>query len=212
MTGAFLSSSGYIVQMITRNPLADPFIIGTSSGAMLGIILLIFLGVPPSSFLYFFVVISLSFLSTYLALIIARMSKITGGILLSGIAINSFIISIILFFIMFSKEHSLSFLHISFGSFSYSEWNNIAYSLIPAVISLIFILIMMKDIKIVAFHDDKSLTVGIKRDTVVFLSILFSSALSSSAVFLSGIIGFVGLMAPHITRLLFKDISEEKKF
>ena len=210
-TGAFLSSAGYIVQMITRNPLADPFIVGTSSGAMLGIILSILLGVSSSSCGYFFIVISLAFISTYLSIMISRASKIPGNILLSGVAVNSFILSIIVLGVIFSKENSLSFLHISFGSFSYSDWRSIVYSLIAGVFSVLFVFIMMKDIKIIAFHEDKSLTLGINRNRVVFLSLLFSSALSSLSVSLSGIIGFVGLMSPHITRLLFRSLCEEKR-
>lgn len=208
LVGFLLSTAGLVIQHLTRNPLADPFIIGTSSGAMLGIIISSFLSVSSYSLTYFFIVNIFAFFSTSLSLRISSYTRFSD-IVLSGVSVNSFILSLIVLFVIFSEKHSLDFLHISLGSFSYSDWKSIIYSASTGGLAVFLIFFFIKDLKIISFHEEKSKTLGIdKHKTTIFLYLL-SSLLSSSAVSLSGIIGFIGLMSPHITRIYFNNSKLE---
>ncbi|MCX7641563.1 MAG: iron ABC transporter permease [Elusimicrobiales bacterium] len=204
IAGYLLASSGFLVQRVTLNSLADPFIIGTSSGAMLGIIISRIFGFYDYSFFYFIIINLCAFITVYISWWFSVYFQKETSILLSGIAVNSFVISMIVLYVIFSREASINFFHLGFGSFSYSQWSSILYSIVSSLIAFIIVIFVWKDIEIISFNQDKALTVGIDIKLTRFLSFLSVSLLSSSAVSLCGIIGFVGLMSPHIASFVFK--------
>ncbi|MEF3281050.1 MAG: iron ABC transporter permease [Elusimicrobiota bacterium] len=202
LTGFSLSTAGFILQLVTKNPLADPFIIGTSGASMLGIILCSLMQISFYDIRYFFIIIFFSLSVTIFSYKLSYLgsSKSANNILLSGIAINSFILSLIVLLIIFSREWSINFMHISFGSFSYSDYNKLTvlYSIFFILIFLLFFL--NKYILVFSFDDDKSKTLGIDSNKIKFIIFVIVSFLTSISVSISQMIGFIGLMIPHITR------------
>jgi iron complex transport system permease protein len=208
ISGFSISSAGFLLQYITRNPLADPFIIGTSGGVMISVILSKIFLISSYSFFYLFMNSFFGVAATFFAFKIASISqRVISNILLSGFAINSIVFSIIVFLIIFSKENSLYFLNISFGSFSYLDYKIIFYSFLFLFVVLFFIRFLFKYIISISFDDEKSITLGIDVKKIRFLVFIISSVLTSLSVSLSGMIGFVGLMIPHITRYFFSEFS-----
>lgn len=198
LSGFLLATAGFISQRITSNPLADPFVIGTSSGAMLGVIISQLTDIRFYSFYYFIVINSITLAIVYLSWWLSIYFVKTESILLTGIAVNSFVLSLIVYYVIFSRENSISFFHLSFGSFSYVEWNSLLYSFISFVISFFILSLIWKDLKIIAFNIEKSITLGVSERLIRFFSFTIISLLTSASVSLSGIIGFVGLMSSHI--------------
>lgn len=210
ITGFSLSTAGMMIQLITKNPLADPFIIGTSGGAMLAIIICDIIGFKTYGFVYFFLISLFSITATFLAYRISMFSSLFSNILLSGIAINSFILSIIVFLIIFSRDASINFFHLGFGSFSYLSYDTVMYSVL--IFSFLFFLsfFMIKYLIPISFDEEKAQTLGINVNRLKFILFILVSLITSVSVSISGMIGFVGLMIPHITRKLFK--NENFKF
>jgi len=204
ITGFSLSTAGMILQLLTKNPLADPFIIGTSGSSMLAIIISNIIGLKFYGFEYFFLILSFSVSATLISYRISVLSSSQNtSLLLSGIALNSFVLSIIVLFVIFSREATVNFFHLSFGSFAYNEYRIIEYSLFIVSILLIIILFLINHIKIIAFDEEKAETLGVNTKRLKLIVFIIAAALTSVSVSVSGIIGFVGLMIPHITRRLF---------
>ncbi|MCX7647998.1 MAG: iron ABC transporter permease [Elusimicrobiales bacterium] len=129
ITGFSLSTAGMILQLLTKNPLADPFIIGTSGSSMLAIIISNIIGLKFYGFEYFFLILSFSVSATLISYKISVLSSSQNtSLLLSGIALNSFVLSIIVIFVIFSRDATVNFFHLSFGSFAYNEYRVIGYS------------------------------------------------------------------------------------
>lgn len=213
ISGFSLATAGMVLQLVTKNPLADPFIIGTSGGSMLAIILLEVLGIYTYGSLSFFIITVFALFFTYLAYKISRFSNSSSmNMLLSGIAVNSFVLSVIVLFVIFSKEQTLYFFHLSFGSFSYSNYSSIIYSFLSIAVSSILLFIMMNRVSIISFDEEKAATLGINVERVKFVLFIIVSLLVSASVSLSGIIGFIGLMIPHITRYFLRGMNLKSIF
>lgn len=213
ISGFSLSSAGMLLQHITKNPLSDPFITGTSGGVMISIIISHILNISSYSFLYLLMNSMWGFFATLFAFKIASLSgRVISNIVLSGFAINSIVFSLIVFFIIFSKENSLYFLHVSFGSFSYVNYKILFYSLLFFLVIIFFVRYILKYIITLSFDEDKSIVLGVDVKKVRFSVFMISSVLTAISVTLSGIIGFVGLMIPHITRYFFGNFSFENIF
>ena len=213
ISGFSLSSAGILLQYITKNPLADPFIIGTSGGVMISIILSRLFSVSSYSIIYLLMNSLFGLLSTLFAFKVSSASgRVISNILLSGFAINSIVFSLIVFFIIFSKEHSLYFLHISFGSFSYTNYSIILHSVIFVLILLMIVNYILKYIITISFDEEKAIVLGVDVKRIRLVVFIVSSFFTSISVTLSGMIGFVGLMIPHITRRLFYNYGFQATF
>lgn len=204
LTGWLLAGAGFIVQRLTGNLLADPFIIGTSSGAMTGILISEFFKFSPYGFFYFLTVNSFAVLTVYISWWLSLYFSRHSNIIFSGVAVNSIVLSFIVLYVIFSRDTTINFFHISFGSFSYSDWNSLIYAFMVSLVSFFIIFLIWKDIIIISFNQDKSISLGVSEKTIRFFAFISASFMTSVSVSLSGIIGFVGLMSPHIS-VLFSD-------
>lgn len=208
LTGFSLSTAGFLLQYVTRNPLADPFIIGTSGGSMLGLIICEFLGLNYYSPIFFVIINIFALFFTLLAYRISKIfSKSNDTMLLSGIAVNSFVISLIVLFVIFSRENTLYFFHLNFGSFNYINQTKLLYSFLLVILSLTFIFLYTRVIEIISFSEEKAITLGIDVEKIKFFMFILISVLTSTSVVIAGIIAFVGLMVPHISYSLFRGVK-----
>lgn len=206
LVGAGLSVSGVIFQALLRNPLADPYILGVSSGSAVGAIIAILIGMsalsfglPLASFGGALVTISLVF---YFG---KQEGKIHPNILLlAGVITGSFLSAIIMFFLSISQKEELhTILFWLMGDFSFA--NPRALSLILPYIVVGFFILYWKSrqLNLILSGEESALQLGVNVERLKIVSYLCASLITAASVSLCGLIGFVGLIIPHSARLLF---------
>lgn len=205
VTGASLALCGAAFQSIFRNPICDPYILGISSGASLGAAIAIILGLNTYIFGITLCALIASLLTLAIVLTIAHLGnrKSVETILLAGVAIN-FLVSAIITLLMVLHQESLDeIVFWTMGSFGAARWNEI---LILAVIFCVIGSILFahsKELNIMQLGRDVAQTSGVQTQRVTLVVLISSSLLIATAVAFSGVIGFIGLIVPHIVRLLF---------
>jgi len=202
LVGVALGGSGVTFQGIFRNPLVDPFILGVSAGAAFGCSLSVgFLPSVPVQFMAFI----FGILSVFLTYTIARTQGMVSRLplILSGIIISAFftaLVSIVKFLVDPQKLQSIVFWLM--GSFSLADWRQVRMAGAGIAISLLPVFLMRWRLNVMSMGEDeaKLLGVNVRRDRFIFVA---SSTLAVSlAVSVSGIIGWVGLMVPHLVRMM----------
>lgn len=216
LTGILLAGAGTCFQMFFRNPLAEPGIMGISAGATLGAVLAA--GLTAGSFLGgVFSTINLGafagaliagFMVTVLALS-KRFFSTTTALLLCGTALGSFYSALTSIFI-YSDDSKLRSLYIwMLGSFNGRGWNEVKFILLPSIAALVLIYIASRQLDLLASGETTALSLGINVEKLRVLVIIAGSLATSAAVSAGGTIGFVGLVAPHLTRTLFTSSSRK---
>jgi len=209
--GASLGLSGASLQGLFRNPLADPGLIGVSAGAALGAALVIVLGstyIPA----YIFNTLALP-ISAVLgaALVISMLYFFTRGfgyqgityMLLIGIAVNAFAsvgIGILTFISTDSELRGLTFW--TMGSFGGASWQIIIPALLVIVVSMCWMIPSSRKLDLLQLGEPEAYRLGINVQKLKFKVIVSSAITVGISVSLSGMIGFVGLVVPHLVRLL----------
>lgn len=213
LTGAGLSLSGAVLQMVTRNPLADPYLFGISSGASFGAVLVIAvlsgaafiqleqnmfqLGITSGAFIG-------STASVILVLAFAGNGMQIERMLLAGVAVS----------FMFGAATSLVLYHIdaqavatllfwTMGSFTRASWDNL---LLPSIIVTICLLVFLgfsRQMRTALAGDESARALGVDIHKLRINMLLLSSLMTATLVANTGGIGFVGLMIPHIVRRVF---------
>ena len=205
VVGFSLSLGGVVFQALLRNPLADPFILGVSSGAAFGAILGIFLG-----FTFTLGIPSMSFagalLTVYLVLAIGsrRMGMESSSILLTGVIINAFFTAIIMFFISTSGDSRLhAMLYWLYGDLSQSRLGPLA--LLTPVVALASAVLFgySRDLNLLTAGEENAFQMGVDVEKTKRICLLTVSLMIGLTVSLSGLIGFVGLILPHLARMAF---------
>ena len=205
LVGFALSLGGVVFQALLRNPLADPFILGVSSGSAFGAIVGILLdfgflfGIPLMSFGGALVTINLVMLIGS-----RKMGMESSTILLTGVIVNAFFTAIIMFFISITADARLhTMLFWLYGDLSQSQF---AQSVIVAPVVLIASLILYtfaRDLNIITSGEDSALQLGVEVEKAKRICFLLVSLVIGLVVSFSGLIGFVGLIVPHLGRMAF---------
>lgn len=204
VVGACLSGSGCIMQGLFRNPMADPFILGISSGAAVGAAMAIVMECVFRSVYYIplfaFIGSSITIFTVY------TIARTQGGmsvetLLLSGIAISTFLSAVLSFLIYISEKwlHSLYFWLL--GGFGTASWNYVLLIFPFAVCGLIGSFLFSRDLNAMLLGEETANHLGVEVDTIKKILVLLTSLMTAAAVSVSGIIGFVGLIIPHMVRI-----------
>jgi iron complex transport system permease protein len=202
LCGTALSGSGVTLQGIFRNPLVDPFILGISGGAALGCALSIgFLSQVPLQVMAFAFGLAAVLLTYSVAKTQGEISRLP--LILSGVIISAFftaMVSIVKFLVDPQKLQSIVFWLM--GSFSLADWKLVHIAAIGITAGLLPVYLMRWRLNALSMGEDeaKSLGVNVKRERMIFIAT--SSLAVSVAVSVSGIIGWVGLMVPHLVRMM----------
>jgi iron complex transport system permease protein len=211
--GAGLAVSGAVLQSLFRNPLADPALIGVSSGAALAVALTIVLGenLASSQLIVgrsFFLPLA-SFVGGLTAtLFIYRIGKRKDGanvatMLLAGIAVNAFAgagIGLMTFLATDAQLRNITFW--SLGSLGGATWNTLAVVAPLIFIAVFFLVRMARNLNVILLGESEAKHLGINTDRLKWTAICLVALAVGAAVAASGIIGFVGLVVPHLLRLL----------
>ena len=206
LVGFALSLGGVVFQAILRNPLADPFILGVSSGSAFGAVMAISLGLG-----FAFGVPIMSFAGALFTICLVMMigsRKIgmeSSTILLTGVIINAFFTAIIMFFISVSADDRLhTMLLWLYGDLSQGKYNQLAVIAPFVLIASIVLYGFAKDLNIITTGDENSAQLGVDVEKVKKVSLLIVSLIMGLVVAFSGLIGFVGLIVPHLSRMAFR--------
>ncbi|NWF92490.1 MAG: iron chelate uptake ABC transporter family permease subunit [Syntrophaceae bacterium] len=206
LVGAGLSVSGAIFQALLRNPLADPYILGVSSGAALGAVVAIMLGLSAFS-------IGLplaSFLGALLTiLIVFKFGRQDGKIhpntlLLAGVITGSFLSAVIMFFISISQKEELhTIIFWLMGDFSFSDYETISVILPYISFGFVILYLRARHLNLLLSGEEDALQMGVDVERLKLISYLLASLITAASVSVCGLIGFVGLIIPHSVRLIF---------
>ena len=208
LVGAALSVVGTSFQGIFKNPMADPFILGVSSGAALGAtITMVFL--KEINFFGMSMIACNAFvgaiITTFLVYNIARVgTKVpVTTLLLAGVAINYLLSSVISLMMTFNRDNIEKIVMWTMGSFSTAGWNQVILLFIIVVPSILFIFTFSRDLNIMLLGEESARSLGIDVNGLKKYILLISTLMVAAVVSVSGIIGFVGLIVPHSIRMIF---------
>lgn len=214
LTGSLLSMAGAVYQAIFQNPMADPYVIGISSGAAFGAtIAIIFL--PPMMLLGNSIVSLAAFVCAILtSILVYFISKTKRGVdtfslLLTGVVISTVLSSFISLIMLAHQDEAMKIMTWTMGSFNAKSWNHVITILVPTVVGIFFTIYHGKDLNVLVMGEEEAMTMGLDTKRLKRNMLLICALLTSIAVSVSGIIGFVGLIVPHFIRLIF---GSEHKF
>lgn len=207
LVGMGLSVVGSAFQGMFRNPMADPYVLGISSGAALGATAAIVLGLEYTVLGFGFITVCAfagAILTTYFVYNIAKVgSKIpTVTLLLAGIAIGFLLSSIISIIMIFNRNQIENIVYWIMGSVSAASWNQVGM-LFPVVLACTTVITAFsRELNIMSTGEETARSLGVNSELVKKVLLSVSSVLVAACVSVSGIIGFVGLIVPHIVRLI----------
>ncbi|MEK7809768.1 MAG: iron ABC transporter permease, partial [Chloroflexota bacterium] len=208
LTGAALGGSGASYQGLFRNPLADPYLIGIASGAGLGAVIAMSIEFP-TTLLGLFTVPIAAFVGALITVAfvynIARVGKSANitTLILAGVAVGSFATALTTFLMLRSQEQLRRALGWLLGGFALGGWLPVIALTPYIVIGLIILILFARPLNVLQFGDDQAQQMGLNVDRVKMIVIVAASLTTAAAVAFSGIIGFVGLVIPHVIRLLW---------
>ncbi len=210
--GAMLGLSGSVYQLTLKNPLADSFTTGAASSSALGAVLAIALGLPVA-------LVPIAALATGLIglLTVYRLSK-TGGVInpvtmiLAGVVMNIVASSVISFAKYFFEDSLSSIVFWLMGGFFVVDWGKLA--LCAAVLAVAYLLFAAKALQLnmLALDEHSAQSLGVNVDRLRSIAFVVATALVAVAVSHTGIIGFVGLIVPHVARSLFGSDMKQNLF
>ena len=205
LAGAALAICGGVFQSIFRNPVCDPYILGISSGASLGAAVAFILGWDAVVFGITLPALVTALLTLLLILGIARLKgkHNTNTLLLIGIALNFFISAVITLLVVVDQKEMHKIYFWTMGSLAHVSWLEIAW-LIPVMVLCVGILFYYaKAMNIMQVGEETALTLGIDTRRTTYAVLITSSIMISVVVAFCGSIGFIGLIMPHVARILF---------
>jgi iron complex transport system permease protein len=209
IVGAGLAAAGVMYQGVFRNPMADSYLLGASAGASFAYTLaVIYAGSLALNFfgLGFFQIVA--FLGAVLTVFLVYFMSRVGNkvpittLLLSGIVVNIFILALQTVFELRSGKALIGIVAWIAGGFSNITWTNV-YVVFPFVlIGIVIAYFFTKDLNMLSMGDDTAQHLGVNTERVRQILLLISSLITGAVVSISGVIGFVGLIIPHMTRLV----------
>lgn len=209
LVGCMLAVAGVLVQGITRNPLADPFILGISSTALatLSIALLIDVSILAQRQLSIAIALGGAFLGYILTTSIGVLAGGTGfSLVLSGIAVSALFsgVSHVLLYILQDRFRH-PYINLLIGSTSGVLERDIPYLTVPALLSLLalYLLRIPKALNAYLFGEHHASQLGYRVKLTTITSAFIASLLTGASVAVVGIVGFIGLAGPHISRMLY---------
>ncbi len=208
MTGMALAASGSAYQGLFRNPLADPYILGIASGAGLGAVLVMAINWPyqlGSMFIIPAAAFVGALITVGLVYSMARIGKSTpvSTLILAGVAVSSFMSAVSSLIMILSREELHRAVSWLFGGFNLGGWQPVLASIPYYVVGISLMLVLGRPLNVLQFGDDQAKQMGLNVERYKIVIVVTASMVAATAVAFSGIIGFVGLIVPHIIRLVW---------
>ena len=208
LVGMLLAAAGVALQGLLLNPLADPYTVGVSSGAALGASAAVVLGlgrlahgygVPMVAF-----VAAIGAMALVYSLARYRGRLAMHSFLLAGVVVGSFLWALLTFIITLAGQDLSVIIYWLLGSFQAPDpWGYVKLVLPIGAIALVTLYAFARDLNVFALGEETAHHLGVRTESLKNIIIVVTSLATAAAVSVSGIIGFVGLIAPHMARRLF---------
>ncbi len=209
IVGAGLSVCGVLMQALTKNPLADPYVLGISSGASTGAVCAIILGWFP--FMGGYATIFGATLGAVLAILLsmgiatARGRITSSQLVLAGIATSalfSALTNLVIYGCHTGSDKTKTAQYWMIGSLSGADWGTTRYVAVVFVVALLIVLLFVRDLDVLLLGDDVAESLGVETGRIKGVIVLLATLLTGVVVSVSGVIGFIGLVVPHMVRAL----------
>ncbi|WOI23840.1 iron ABC transporter permease [Nonlabens ulvanivorans] len=215
LTGAGLAIAGLLMQTLFRNPLAGPFVLGISSGAGLGVALVVMgsavVGISAVSGLGLVTASVIgSILVMMLIILMSLRIKDTMGLLIVGLMVGSLSSAIVGILSYFSSSEQLKrYVFWSLGSLGNLEWSDILILTVILLISSLLVIIILKPLNAMLLGETYARSLGINIKSTRWIIIIITSLLAGSITAFAGPIAFIGLAVPHLARLLLPTVNHK---
>lgn len=207
LVGSSLAAVGTTFQGLFKNPMADPYVIGVSAGAALGAAIAIVadlsmvLGIwalPAAAFLG-------AFLATLVVYHLARIGKKVPvyTLLLAGVALSALMNALMSFLMIMNAKELHQIVYWTLGSFAGKNWDHVKIAAPTIILGIMGLWLFAKELNAMLFGEETAKHLGIEIESVKKILLFLAAVTVGAAVAVSGTIGFVGLIIPHIARLLF---------
>jgi iron complex transport system permease protein len=202
VVGMGLSVAGAFFQGLLRNPMADPYVLGISSGAALGATIAIVLG---------FGILGLNAMAFIASLMtvffVYAISKVGGRIsmttmLLAGIAVSAFMSAVISLMMLLNHGELSRIIFWTMGGFNLTSWEDVMFSVPVIAIGSFALYTFSRDVNAILTGEEVAEHLGVNTELVKKVVLALGSLVTATAVSVGGVIGFVGLIVPHISRLM----------
>ncbi|KKB36031.1 FecCD family ABC transporter permease [Bacillus thermotolerans] len=209
LVGASLAVAGAAFQGLLRNPLADPYTLGVSSGASVGAVMVLFFNIYLPFFGGFtlpIVSIAAAIVTIFIVVIFTRLidrSMKVETIILTGIIFSSFLGSVISLMIALTGEELRQIIGWLLGSVSMRGWDYIQLIFPFFLVGTFVLIVQAAELNAMSFGEEKAQHLGVNVRQKKMIILITGSMLTGAAVAVSGTIGFVGLVIPHFIRLLW---------
>lgn len=208
LTGAALASSGAAYQGLFRNPLADPYLIGVASGAGLGAVFAMSLKWPTELLGFYLIPIGGfvgAILTVYLVYNLARVNGVVPltTLILAGVAVGAFASAVTSFLMLRSDAQIYRAISFLLGGSPMAGWNPVLAALPYMLIGMGVLIFLCHPLNVLQFGEEEAKQMGLDVDRAKTLIIITASLTTAVAVAFSGIIGFIGLIVPHVVRIIW---------
>jgi iron complex transport system permease protein len=207
LVGSALSISGGAFQGLLKNPMADPYILGISSGAALGATIAIITKLEMS-FAGFSGISMAAFLGALIAVaFVYNIGKIKNQVpvttlLLAGVAVGQFLTAVMSFLMVIYNKDMTKIIYWTLGSLAGKGWSPVTALALPVFTGMLLLLYFSRDINIMLTGEESAKSLGVNVERTKLYVLLIGTFLTSTVVSVSGIIGFVGLIIPHMARIV----------
>lgn len=207
VVGAGLSVAGVILQALLRNPLAEPYVLGISSGAGLGAVVAIVLGVGAMGVWSLPMMAFVGAIATIF--LVYSLARSAGGVvpvhtlLLSGVIVSAVLGSIVMFIVSIGSSENLhNVVWWLLGNLQIFDWQLVRIAAIVVVSGLAVTIIFARDLNVMTLGEEPAAHLGLNVEQTKKLFFVVASLMTAATVAACGLIGFVGLIVPHSTRLI----------
>jgi iron complex transport system permease protein len=206
LVGAALAGAGAIYQALFRNPLADPYILGVSSGAGLGAMIALTLTAQMTAVRYGAVPLAAFAGALLTMLLVTRLAAWRGrldtaSLLLAGVAISYTLAAMTSFLMVFAREQMATVVFWMMGGLGAASWPYLAMLTPMFVVGAVLAMAFPRELNLMLLGDERAGHLGVNVPRFKLYALAVASLLTASAVAIAGLIGFVGLMVPHMVRL-----------
>jgi len=207
LAGMALAGSGVVFQGVLRNPLAEPYVLGVSSGAAFGASLVIVTGVSISVLGLSSIAIGAllgALITIYVVYTIAKVgmkSSITT-LLLSGIAVSFLLSSMVSLMIALNRDRIEQIIFWTMGSLNAAKMDQVQVVALPIIVCLVVFIFFSRDLNVLLLGEDSATSMGIDVTWIRKILLMTASMATALSVSVTGIIGFVGLIVPHAMRII----------
>lgn len=213
LTGAALAGSGAAYQGLFRNPLADPYLIGAASGAGLGAVVAMSVH-WPQDLLGMYAVPASAFLGSLLTVLLVYVLSLKGGfsgadtrstttLILAGVAISSFATALTSFLMLRSQGEVRRALVWLLGGSAIGGWDPVLGALPYVILGLGVLMVSGHALNVLQFGEDQARQLGLRVEQARLILIVGASLATAAAISYTGLIGFVGLIVPHLARMVW---------